>query len=136
MELLNTAGAVMLVAVVATGCSLSGRDKPTEPQRPIDFSTLSHDTSLLLGSWVWQRSTYYFTADGTPFVQTPRSTGRMKRLVFTTDDSVRVYLNDELVRAMSYEDYLGQGHWGVRDDLFVMSTVASDGPETVYQRME
>ena len=125
-------GAVFLAA----GCSLVGNDEDDERPTPIDVSALSQDPSLLVGQWTWTRSTYFFTVDGTPVVQMPRSTGQTKRLIFTRDDTVEVYWDGQLIQSATYEEYLGQGDWGVSERIFVRSTIALDGPEVVYERVD
>lgn len=128
---------VFICAILLTaGCSLVGDNENTNVPQSIDFSTLSQDTTLLVGTWEWTRSTYYYTESGMPTIQTPSSTGRTETLVFTQDDTVEVYRNGELFGEITYQEYLDRGQWGVRDDLFATSTAHVDGPESVYVRAE
>lgn len=125
-------GAVLLVA----GCSVAEEDEHTEVPESVDFSKLSKDSTLLVGTWEWKRSTYYFTGSGTPDVQTPSSTGRTEALVFTQDNTVNVYRNGELARELTYQEYLNGAQWGVSENVFATSTAHVDGPVSVYGRKE
>jgi hypothetical protein len=130
------ASAVIGAVLLVSGCSLVEKDDHTEVPEPIDFSKLSQDSTLLVGTWEWKRSTYYFTGSGTPDIQTPGSTGRTETLDFTLDDTVVVYRNGELTRAITYQEYLDGTMWGVTENLLATSTAHVDGPESVYKRRE
>jgi hypothetical protein len=127
--------AALALALALPACSLSGSDaSPTIT--PIDFSRYTQDPDQLVGTWQWERSTTYFTSSGRPDVRTPASTGETRRLVFTADDSVRVYRSDTLVERTTRQHYLEGTQWGTRGDTLAISTAFRDGPERVYQRSE
>ncbi len=135
---------VLLTLVTLTGgCSLFEGESFTNltdanlfTSKPIDFSVLSQDTSELAGSWEWLQSTYYYTITGRPFVQKPEDVDHMKRLVFTPDDSVKVYRGEELWRKRCRQDYLDNSQWGTIQGFLVISRAHMDGPESIYFRAD
>jgi len=139
---MNTAKSALSFAMLAlllgvSGCSLfSASEEESSLPPPIEFSRFSQAPPLLVGRWSWQRSTVY--GPGEPGTVTPSTTGRTETLVVPSPpDSVRVYRNDTLYqhtsRAAFFEDVI---EWGVRDDTLATSSVALDGPQVVYERVE
>jgi hypothetical protein len=129
-------GLAAMLATLLTACSLTEGSGDSDGPEPIDFATLTRDTSLLYGSWAWQRTTLYFTVDGTPQTSTPATTSRTETLAITADDTVAVFVNDTLERREHLGVFLARAQWGVKGDTFAVSTAALDGPETVYTRAE
>jgi hypothetical protein len=124
--------AVASVLFVA-GCSLSGSDGRSTSADWIDFSKFEPDTTALAGEWTWIRTRCCY---GNLDVTTPHSTGETRALVFTEDDTVEVYQNEELQQHTTYAAYLDRAQWGVRTDTLAINWAYIDGPESVYVRAE
>lgn len=141
----------LVVAVVflffASGCSLldGNSDMPA--------GVLTQDPELLVGTWEWQSSTYYFTVDGEPNKKTPESAGYTETLKFYAGGIVERYRNGELEEREPYEikkqkypngteseDPMlfmggrGAAAFGVNREKLRISTAFRDGPESIYRR--
>jgi len=108
----------------------------THYTKPIDFSSYNQDSTLIIGSWEWLRTTYYFTSNGKPSTETPSSSNTTKKLVIKEDGTIEFYQNDELQEIKSSDSYLDNKLWGVLADTLAISTAHVDGPESVYLRSE
>lgn len=96
---------------------LDGQETETNPIVH-NFSGLSHDSTLLIGTWDWTQTVCCF---GNPQLRTPTSTGSTKHLVIEATDSVRVYRNDTLARQETLNAFLNGANWGVDRDSLVVS---------------
>jgi len=118
-------------------CNVTNNDKNIiHYTKTIDFSSYNQDSTLIVGSWEWLRTTYYFTPDGKPSTETPSSSSSTKKLVIKEDGTIQFYQNNELQEIKSSDDYLDNKLWGVLADTLAISTAHVDGPESVYLRSE
>ena len=153
---------ILLLALVVSlsACDTDGVDA-TLPEdvivdgtERIDLSTLSQDAKRVIGTWEWQRSTYFETASGEPEVITPASSGRTEIWMFLTDGRAMQYVNGELAFETDYEVRTRQYPSGARDArpslqftdgsygfdfgtvdrLLVLDDTAVDGGQSVYRR--
>lgn len=118
-------------------CNVLNTDEDqTHYTKPIDFSSYNQDSTLIIGSWEWLRTTYYFTSNGKPTTETPSSSNTTKKLVIKENGTIEFYQNDELQEIKSSDSYLDNKLWGVLADTLAISTAHVDGPESVYLRSE
>ena len=114
--------------------------------------TESADAAGIVGTWDWERSTYYETASGQPVTHTPATAGYTETYVFDADGSVAIYLNGALERSAPYairrrvyangtqsEDVrliIGDHDVGfdVSGDRLVLDDRSVDGPLAHYRR--
>jgi hypothetical protein len=137
--------ALLGLAAGLAACSSLGSDGEVAPQH-IDFSTLSQDSTLLVGTWSWQRSTIY--GPGPVTTTTPASSERTETLVFEADGTHEIYRDGELEQRTTYEvrrscndagcwfHLLRDGReemlWGVTANTLALSSAPVDGAEVVY----
>lgn len=124
-----------IVLFVGFSCNSANTDKIPDIKL-IDYSSYIQDSTLIVGSWKWNRSTYYYTSTGKPYVETPISTHSTKVLIIKNDWTVELYKNNNLQETKSLDSFLGSQFWGVLDDTLVTSTAHVDGPEKVYLRIK
>ena len=102
---------------------------------------------VLMGSWAWQSSFYYFVAEGGPNVETPATTGEEVTFDFGEDRILREYVNGTLVREVSYSVEQAGAAWllyidgamswlELSDQDLMISTAPVDGPMSFYARVE
>ncbi|GEM_PF-6898364 len=102
--------------------------------RPIDFSEFDADFSQLTGSWDWQYTASFGDDNAEPFVQTPLSTGNDRSIFFPGNGQMEFYLNGDLDRQETANEYLQNRIWGVRGDSLAISEAHLGGPEVLYIR--
>ena len=136
MTLRPAAAVLALLFVVA--CDAAGRE---------DFDQLSQDPALLVGTWEWERDSYYWS--GSRESATPESTGETETLVFDADGSLVVLRNGAVEAETTYEvrppapgadpilyaGTYGEFVFGTRGRTLVMYVHGlGDGPERVFRR--
>lgn len=129
--------ALALLLVLAAGC-----DSTDPAPEPIDPGFLVDDPALLVGTWDWVESTFYYTVNG-PAISTPATTGWSATFTFRAD-STYVYQSNGGPpssgmytvhhRAVYGEDDLWLGDYGVNERYLLLSTSAVDGPDVLYRR--
>ena len=128
---------LLLLLVQLSSCSLIGNDETTHVhQEPIDFSMFEQDTTGLVGSWKWIRTTYYYNSSGQPVIQTPATTDSTQTVIIQEEGTIKFYLNDELKDTEPVDTYLDPKQWGIRSDTLAISSAHVDGPESVFIRID
>lgn len=132
----------LIKAVLYTGiifgilaCNITDTQKSSLPE-PIDFSAYNQDSTLLTGTWDWQRTTYYFTSDGRANTITPKSTNSTQQLIITEEGILKRFKNDTLAQVTALDNYLDHKKWGVLSDTLAISSAHRDGPENVYLKSQ
>ena len=123
--------ASVLTLLLMAGCSISNTGERSEEIRWVDFSKFSQDSTALVGAWKWK---YTLCCYGDLDISTPKSSGKTETLVFTNDDTVKVYRKDRLKRQLTYEEYFDDAKWGVKGETFAISTAYKDGPQSVFRK--
>ena len=122
-----------IIVFLAYSCNVASTDKNQIPNHsPIDFSSYDHDSTLIIGSWDWLRTSYYLTQTGRPVFESPGTTNSTKRLLIKKDGTIEFYQNNELKEVKNSDDYLHRKLWGVLADTLTISTAHVDGSESVY----
>lgn len=60
----------------------------------------SQDSSMISGTWIWQKS---IGGQNNSYTSTPKSIGSTKKLVFTPEGKVITYKNDVEIRNSNYQ---------------------------------
>lgn len=77
---------IFIISILAASCSL-------------ESSSNTSSSNSILGTWTWQKSVGGIA--GTTL--TPESTSTQKKLLFSSDGKVTVYLNNEITATTTYE---------------------------------
>lgn len=124
-----------LFVISGLSCSVANTDENQIYNiKSIDFSSYNQDSTLIIGSWEWRRTTYYFTSNGKPSIESPSSTNTTQEFVIKNNGTIELYKNNELQEIKFLDNYLENKLWGVLADTLAISTAHLDGPESIYLR--
>lgn len=126
---------IFIISILAASCSL-------------ESSSNTSSSNSILGTWTWQKSVGGIA--GTTL--TPESTGTQKKLLFSSDGKVTVYLNNEITATTTYEIKKGPSIFDEKEstllifggntyviqflteDSFSLSDNFADGFSSLYKR--
>jgi PKD repeat protein len=125
---------IFIISILAASCSLE--------------SSSNSSSNSITGTWTWQKSVGGIA--GTTL--TPESTGTQKKLLFSSDGKVTVYLNNEITATNTYEIKKGPSIFDEKEstllifggntyviqflteDSFSLSDNFADGFSSLYKR--